>query len=193
MSTVGAALFQWVQAAPFYEALHRDAVSKLEVGGGRRWLDVGCGPGLVARLAAAHGYDALGVDRDPDMIAAARGSATARCRFEVGALADEGPSACVVSAASLLYVLADPLDGMRHLWRRVHPGGALLVVETTDALTPARATGVSPHPALLLWATTRRGRAVDRGLARAVDATTVETHPLLDGLVEAWVLRKGDR
>lgn len=190
MSTAGAALFGWVHAAPFYEALHREAVGRLPVGGGRRWLDVGCGPGLVARLASARGYDAIGVDRDPDMIAAARRTKPLGCRFEVGDLADEGPSASVVSATSLLFVLPDRARGMRDLWRRVQPGGALLVVETTAAMTPIRAVGISPHPALLLWAVTRRGRAVDRGLARAVDPTAVETYALLDGLVEAWVLHK---
>ena len=51
-----------------------------------RVLDVGCGTGEHALLAAAHGADAVGVDVSPRAIQQARGKAAARgvtARFEV--------------------------------------------------------------------------------------------------------------
>ena len=52
MSMAAAALFAWVQSAPGYRRVHDDAVGLLGPGDGRAWLDAGCGPGLVTRLAA---------------------------------------------------------------------------------------------------------------------------------------------
>ena len=61
---IAPALFTWLQGADFYRELHREAVEALPRGSGETWLDVGTGPGLVARLAAANGYRATGIDAD---------------------------------------------------------------------------------------------------------------------------------
>jgi 2-polyprenyl-3-methyl-5-hydroxy-6-metoxy-1,4-benzoquinol methylase len=69
---IGATLFVWLQGAGFYRDVHQQAVDILPQGNGKTWLDVGCGPGLVARQAAARGYDATGVDADGNMVRAAK-------------------------------------------------------------------------------------------------------------------------
>ncbi|MGO9376403.1 MAG: class I SAM-dependent methyltransferase [Syntrophobacteraceae bacterium] len=38
----------------------------------RKWLDAGCGSGILARSLAAHGSEVIGVDASPKMIEAAR-------------------------------------------------------------------------------------------------------------------------
>lgn len=199
MSRSSAALFRWIQAAPFYREVHREAVELLPEGVGRRWLDVGCGPGLVARLAQQRGYDVLGVDLDPAMVRSARAQAPSeRCRFEIGDLDSvaAGPGADVVSAASLLFVLPDRRLGLLALWRAVRAGGALLIVETTAAMTPANARRAAERApagrrlALWLWARVRQGRAIEPSLLDEPVVARRERHALLDGLVEAWVLHK---
>lgn len=58
-----------------------------------RVLDVGCGTGEHALLAASHGAEAVGVDLSPTAIARARAKATQRgldVRFEVGDALDLG-------------------------------------------------------------------------------------------------------
>jgi SAM-dependent methyltransferase len=200
MSRFSAELFSWIQGAAFYEDLHGNAVRLLPPGDGRTWLDVGCGPGLVTRLAGRHGYDAVGIDRDPAMIRAARRIARDEgCRFEVGELGIEQPphSGDVVSAASLLIVLPDARRALAQLWACVRPGGILLVIETTTHMTPERAKSVAPRTrpgrrtALALWARARRGHAIDPTVFDGLDSASRERHALLEGLVDAWILRKG--
>jgi trans-aconitate methyltransferase len=200
VSWLSASLFAWIQAAPFYAAAHAQAVQRLPDGNGRTWLDVGCGPGLVARLASRHGYEALGIDRDPAMIRRARQLVrNEHCRFEVGDLEAHGVqhTADVVSAASLLIVVPDARRALARLWKWVRPGGTLLVVETTREMNPARAKAVARglrpgrHEALTLWARARAGRAIDSAIFQELGSSGCERHSLLDGLIEAWLFRKG--
>lgn len=201
MGKLSACLFGWVQSAPLYQALHREAVALLPPGTGRTWVDVGCGPGLVAGLAAQRGYTAWGVDRDPAMVARAQRHHPA-ARFAVGDLfapvasQPHPPGADVVSAASLLAVLPDRRAALQALLARVRPGGTLLLIEPSPSMTPASAAAwLARHPeargaaVLRLWARTPRP-------ARAVQAADLhwpgwhaQAHPLLGGLVQAWVLR----
>lgn len=201
MSWTSAQLFTWLQGAGFYRDIHRQAVESLPPGRGQTWLDVGCGPGLVTRLAAGHGYSATGVDSDADMIRAARRIAArlgSPVSFQVGDLASIPAGAAeVVSAASLLAVLPDRAAGLSALRAAVRPGGSLLVIEPTASMTVENANriiadGLPPkrRNALRMWAAARQGSTVDAGLFDALDA--VETHftPLLGGMVGAWRLRK---
>jgi SAM-dependent methyltransferase len=196
-------LFTWMQEAEFYHNLHAEAVALLpEAQGSQRWMDVGCGPGLVTRLAAARGYQALGIDLNPQMIAAAERIARrekSAAIFQVGSVSDlPDTSAAVVSAASLLAMLPDPMVGLNLLWQRVCHGGALLIIEPTAEMTVEHA-----HPlirnglptkgkyGLYLWAKARQGRTVDSSLYERLETHKVDYVPLLSGLVGAWILHKG--
>lgn len=205
MSVLSAWFFARVQSADFYRSLHREAVAWLPEGEGRRWLDVGCGPGLVARLAAERGYDVLGTDLDAAMVAQARRQARrvgSPARFEAAdLLAASAPAErfAVVSAASLLVVLDDRAAGLRRLLDRVADGGTLLLVEPDAAMTPAAAAALQARRplgagawVLSLWARTRRpGRAVGAADLQ-VPGWTLARRPLLDGLVNAWRLTRDD-
>jgi 2-polyprenyl-3-methyl-5-hydroxy-6-metoxy-1,4-benzoquinol methylase len=201
VSYLTAVFFNWVQGAPFYIDVHRQAVALLPRSQDATWLDVGCGPGLVARLAERRGYHVLGVDLDPAMIHMATKTSTrnVRCRFAVGDLnqAVLQHRAEVVSAASLLFVMPDPTDALHKLWQCVRPSGNLLVVETTSYLTPGRARQISATTpagrrlALHLWARARLGRAVSEQVFQSLPAQSCTCTPLLNGLVHAWIFVKG--
>jgi 2-polyprenyl-3-methyl-5-hydroxy-6-metoxy-1,4-benzoquinol methylase len=196
MSVAAAQLFRWVQAATFYIDVHRDAVALVAATEAATWLDVGCGPGLLARLAAERGFAVIGIDRDPAMIRfATRQTTTAR--FEVGDLADLGTeSADIVSAASLLCVVPDPAGTATSLWAALRPGGSLLVVETASAMTIANARRVAPYlprrhrHALHLWALVRQGHALDPAILDHLPTHDRRTVPLLHGLIDATLLTK---
>jgi ubiquinone/menaquinone biosynthesis C-methylase UbiE len=198
MSWASAKLFGWLESAPFYRAVHADAVQRLGPGGEKTWLDIGCGPGLVADLAARRGYQATGVDRDPAMVREAERRCGGACQFVRGDLMQLGamPRFDVVSAASLLIVLPDARVGLAQLWGQVAAGGSLLVVETSPEMAPARAREVAPllsggwHPGLWLWARARSGRAVDPAVFETISPSTRSRHALLHGLVDAWIFTK---
>ncbi|SIR76062.1 2-polyprenyl-3-methyl-5-hydroxy-6-metoxy-1,4-benzoquinol methylase [Sphaerotilus natans] len=209
MSAFSAWFFAQVQAADFYRALHREAVALLPAPSpGARWLDVGCGPGLVARLAAERGYRVLGTDLDPAMVAQARRQARragSAATFEAAdLLADPpgggaGPRFEVVSAASLLVVLDDRAAGLRRLLARVAEGGTLLLVEPDASMTPQAAAALRARlgPALgrgawvlSLWARTRRPERAIRAEDLQVPGWTLRRDALLDGRVNAWRLTR---
>jgi SAM-dependent methyltransferase len=185
----------WVQSAPAYVELHRDAV--LLVGprppAGRTWLDVGSGPGLVASLARAEGYEVTGIDRDPAMIRVARRRHRGEgIDFRVGDALAPGRPADVVSAASLLCQLPDPVEGLRALSSAVRPGGTLVVLETTAAMSPSaivdalRPTDRRSRRVLRRWAASRQGGALPDEVWDELDVPWTR-HLLAGGCVQAIV------
>ena len=213
--SLAARLFDRLHRARFYRELHAEAVSLVGPGEGRggegtagHWLDVGAGPGLVARLAAGKGWSATALDPDPAMIARAEAlNAEASTRREptvaavVGGLEDlrRLPAAAVVSAASLLMVLPDRPAALDQLLAAVAPGGTCLVVETTEAMTISRALARLARVGwgeggwlLVLWAFARRGarHLVDDDFIRP--GWSVTRHDLLDGMVAARLLRRAE-
>lgn len=207
MSRATAKLFSWLQGADFYRLLYQEALEQLPPGGGQRFLDVGCGPGLLTRRAASRGYRAVGVDSDPDMVRTAEELARehgSSATFRLGAVTDlreRAGSADVVAAASLLAVLADKEAGLRSLWSSVRPGGTLLIVEPTDRLSlqevrrlpPAALSGKRTF-GLRLWAWARGGRTVRPEVYRTLDRDVASRRfvPLLQGLVGAWILERAE-
>lgn len=202
MGSLSARFFGYIQEADFYRDLHREAVALLPAGAGQTWFDIGCGPGLVARLAHERGYDAVGFDLDADMIRLARkrSTAAAGARYVESGLDDlvvRHGQADVVSAASLLSVLPDRRTALAQLLNAVTPAGTLLVVETSQMMSslPAgfrhssfavgRRTWV-----LRLWAHVRRGGVAVDVEALSPPECTVRRHALLGGLVNAWLVRR---
>jgi SAM-dependent methyltransferase len=201
MSQLSAWWFSQVQAAHFYIEVHKQAVALLGPGQGQTWFDIGCGPGLVTRLAKASGHQAQGFDLDPAMVVQARRLAGPQGpRFEASALDQtRHGQADVVSAASLLQVLPDRAAGLRQLLAAVAPGGRLLVVETSARMAQASADWWQPGLAtgrgawiLRVWARVRRGRPAVDVAALCPPGYSVQAHPLLGGLVTAWIVQRCD-
>lgn len=204
MGTIATRLFTSVQGAGFYHDHLRDAVALLPAGEGRTLIDIGCGPGLLTRLAAAHGYRATGIDADASMIAAAtriarREHSTATfARADARTAPTQFAPADVVAAASLLAVVTDRRATLDALWRCVAPGGLLLIVEATERMTvrEARRLLANGLPGrrrhlLTLWASGREGHTVDPRIYDDLpDIAERQITPLLHGLVDANLTRK---
>lgn len=95
--------------------------------------DLGCGTGTIAVLLAEHGYDVLGIDVSPEMIARARAKAERHgvtARFAVGdAAAPESPQVDVVLTRHVAWAVPD-LDAALASWvRLLEPDGRLVLIE----------------------------------------------------------------
>ena len=128
---------------------------------GMRVLDVGCGPGdvafIAARLVGPRGT-VLGVDAAPDVIDFARMRAAEQrldtVRFESSAIASlrlDEPVDAVIGRLILMH-LPEPVAALRQLAALVRPGGVVAFCEPDT-------TGVYSYPELPLWQTLKDGLA----------------------------------
>ena len=93
------------------------------------WLDVGCGHGRLAALAAAAGYEAFGVDPSPLAVQAARQRLGAD-RVFTGSVETGGfPRGrfTIVSLIGTIEHLKRPRQELREIFRIIEPGGLILI------------------------------------------------------------------
>jgi ubiquinone/menaquinone biosynthesis C-methylase UbiE len=182
--------------------VHAEAVTLLPEGEGRTWLDIGCGPGLVARLAATRGYHAQGRDIDSEMVELAQRIAQqddSAAEFITGGILMSLPNdkyMDVVSASSLLFVLDDRATALRQMLMHLKQNGVLLIIESTSVMKPVAAmrwlkqAGYTKRAwMLLLWAWVRSGRAVSQE-ELSVEGWYTECKPLMGGLIAAWLYQR---
>ncbi|MGQ0804525.1 MAG: class I SAM-dependent DNA methyltransferase [Actinomycetota bacterium] len=94
-------------------------------------LDVGCGPGHIARYLHERGVDAAGIDLSPEMVELAR-RLNPNLRFEVGDMAapdfDDAAVAGIVAFYSVIHIAREGVPGVMREFRRVIRAGGELVV-----------------------------------------------------------------
>ncbi len=149
------AVMNW--QAPFYDlgctlvglgaAFRRETLRHAALQAGERVLDVGCGTGVLTRLAAeAIGFagSAIGIDPAPKMIAMARKNAARsgnRAEFRVGVIEHlpfENERFDVVLSSLMLHHLPPELkqEGLREVYRVLRPGGRLVTVDLDRPVHP---------------------------------------------------------
>jgi ubiquinone/menaquinone biosynthesis C-methylase UbiE len=133
-----------VLARPLYRRVVAD-VTDVGLPAGSVVLDVGTGPGRLARLiaAACPTVEVEGVDLSPEMIARATSTAVTtsarNVRFQVGDVVTlpfaDGSVDLVVSTLSLHH-WDDPAAGLDEIVRVLAPGGRAWIYDFRPALTP---------------------------------------------------------
>ncbi|MFJ2774163.1 trifunctional class I SAM-dependent methyltransferase/NUDIX hydrolase/VOC family protein [Streptomyces sp. NPDC087300] len=103
-------------------------------------LDLGCGTGGLALLAAEQGHRVTGVDLAPGMVARARGKLAghaAEVLIGDAALPPVGDRRFdAVLARHVLWTLPDPEAALRHWRTLLRPGGRLILIEGVRGTTP---------------------------------------------------------
>jgi ubiquinone/menaquinone biosynthesis C-methylase UbiE len=157
---------------------------------GWRVLDIGCGPGGLARHFEALGCIPIGVDRDRQMaLLAARSS---QSTFSLQGDAERLPLASerfdIVTATNVVFLLDRPQEGVAEMARVVRRGGRLAMLNPSELLSTGSAealvnerslTGME-RTSLLRWARTaeewhRFSESQTRDMLELVGCRVVET------------------
>jgi ubiquinone/menaquinone biosynthesis C-methylase UbiE len=127
----------------------REVADLATVATGDRVLDIGCGPGIAARLAARRGATVVGVDPSAVMLRFARWISAARrangLDWRVGraeSLPPPDASVTIVWTISTVHHWDDPTAGLGQIRRVLAPAGRVLVAER---LVPPDAHGHAAH------------------------------------------------
>ena len=129
--------------APYAPALIRRVAEAAGLGARRRVLDLGCGPGPLARAFAPLAREVVAMDPSAEMLAAARALAaeTANVRFLAGSSYDLDPALgdfrLVVMGRSFHWM--DRVDTLERLDRMIDPAGAVALFEDSAPAVPANA------------------------------------------------------
>ncbi len=128
---------------PYAPVLIRRVAEVTGVGSQHRVLDLGCGPGPLARLFAPFAREVVAMDPTSEMLTAARALAggIANIQFVAGSSYEIGPGLgrfhLVVMGRSFHWM--DRVDTLKRLDRMVEPAGAIALFQDSAPAVPANA------------------------------------------------------
>jgi SAM-dependent methyltransferase len=128
---------------PYSPALIRRVAEVTGLGSQHRVLDLGCGPGPLARGFASFAHEVVAVDPSAQMLDEARALAdkATNIRFLAGSSYDLGPELgnfhLVVMGRSFHWM--DRVDTLKRLDRMIEPTGAVALFQDTAPAVPANA------------------------------------------------------
>ena len=161
----------------------RVAVDTAAVSTGDTVVDIGCGPGTAARLAADCGASVTGVDPSPAMLRIARlftrGGAVEFSQGTAEHLPIPDGSATVVWSLATVHHWHNVAAGLGEAHRVLAPGGRLLAVERQS---PHGATGIASHG----W--TRQQADSFAGQARSAGFDRIDVAARSVGRRSVWVV-----
>ena len=129
---------------PYAEALVATVAQVCRLDGSGALLDLGCGPGQLARAFRPHMGSALGIDPEPEMLALARRMTEAaglEVAFQQGSSADLGPALAPLRLVTIgrAFHWMDRVETARQVERLLVPGGALVLFSTDHPAMPDNA------------------------------------------------------
>jgi len=108
-----------------------------------RALDVGCGDGSIVKLAQDLGWNAEGVDFDPQAVETARRRGLSVCLGRLSDRSYPGNSFDLIQSHHSIEHVHDPVAMLSEIYRILRPGGSLIV--TTPNADSSGAKHFGPH------------------------------------------------
>ncbi|MBN8506632.1 MAG: class I SAM-dependent methyltransferase [Burkholderiales bacterium] len=146
LTAAGHAALPWANPldAEGWERLLARTAAELGDGGGRRGLDIGCGPGLLAHRLSERlpGLHLRGIDRNPRFIERAQAlPALPRLRFECldAAALDPDERFDLLLCVGASQAFGTPREALASCQRLLRPGGLLLWADIEWAAEPPQA------------------------------------------------------
>lgn len=130
----GAASSDWLENERFAIPLYEAVFAAVDLGPGRRMLDVGCGAGLALRMAADRGAVVTGIDASEALLAVARSrlpGADLR-QGDVESLPYDDHSFDLVTSFNAIQFATDPAAALREAKRVLVPNGQFAIVTWGD-------------------------------------------------------------
>ena len=197
------ALFWYLQSQAFYQRIHKSAVeaADLQVSKEMKWADVGCGIGLMSRMAYAHGYrDISSYDLDHGMIKWAKfinrkNTVLKYTQKDVMALEKKFD---VISATSLLSVVPERSEVLEKLISLLkNEDSKLILIEPTEKMhvknvweLVGNLKELYYYKMLFIWAKARQGKAVDETIFK--DVKNISHKYLFNDMVRITIIGKQD-
>ncbi len=175
---------------PYAPALIRRVADVTGLGAQHRVLDLGCGPGPLARRFAPLVREVVAMDPTPEMLALARalsGSA-ANIQFVAGSSYDLrpalGPFHLVVMGRSFHWM--DRVDTLKRLDRMIEPPGAVALFQDSAPAVPANAWRGVLHDIVARYEPNEGAHRTDPGWVRHEAILLASPFPRLErfGVVE---------
>jgi len=122
--------FQEATVRPVFEAV----LERTRVGPGTRYLDVGCGSGMAAEMAATRGAQVTGIDAAESMLSIARSRVPGGDfrRGDLQALPFGDASFDAVTGFNSLQYAGDPVAALREAGRVTAPEGSVVIMAFGD-------------------------------------------------------------
>lgn len=183
MSEEPSVYFAAVQATTGWDRVLETFADFCRVEAGWRVLDVGCGPGGLARHLEARACRTVGLDRDHPMAvlaAAAAGNRFRSTRGDAQHLPFAGQGFDLVTATNVIFLIDEPQAGVAEMARVVRRGGRLAMLNPSERMSTDAATRLADERGL-----TGIERTSLLGWARAAEErrrfSEEETRRLIEG------------
>lgn len=196
-------LFLCLQSQHFYKKIHQDAVNIANIDSNvknKKWADIGCGVGMMSKIAQVRGFSVSSYDLDPAMIKWAQilHKDNKLLSFEQKDVMKITGKFDVVSASSLLSVVDDKKAVISKLVSLLKgKNSKLILIDATEEMSVKNIykniTGLKTlyyFKLLLVWAQAREGKAFNINIFN--DIKNISHHYVLDGMVRVTVIGKED-